>query len=395
MGDQSLRSHLSRKGTSVLKPRESPSDFCVVETKPERRLSNFERLTITGGDELNRALQWMTKQFSSFSGAQKLDELQPQHFHRARAFYSKFDQDPASFFSPPGSAPEVKKTLVHGLPDGEIVDLEFASPYIPQADEMGPIFSVYKEAHRVHARMWRHSGPATSTIIAIHGWAMGDQRINSLAFLPGLFYRAGANIVIVELPYHGRRKPTDFPSSRFVFPGSDIFLTNESMGQIISELRALKLHLEKEGATNIGAIGMSLGAYIAELWAGLDELAFVVPIVPLVSMAEVAWDILTRMPGFNELEKAGITSEGMKEVFRVHSPLTYPRKIDPSRVLIVAGIGDKIVPARQPKLLWDHWKRPKLVWFSGGHSAQVSSSKAFNDIIGFLSGHGFVNRVEV
>ncbi|HME70688.1 MAG TPA: alpha/beta hydrolase, partial [Myxococcota bacterium] len=37
------------------------------------------------------------------------------------------------------------------------------------------------------------------------------------------------------------------------------------------------------------------------------------------------------------------------------------------RALIVAGRGDRIVPPEHPHALWEHWGRPSIHWFSGGH----------------------------
>ena len=58
------------------------------------------------------------------------------------------------------------------------------------------------------------------------------------------------------------------------------------------------------------------------------------------------------------------------------------------RAFIVTGIGDKLLPPRQAKLLWDHWKRPKISWLTGGHGAHIQRARAFDEILGFLTGLG-------
>lgn len=160
------------------------------------------------------------------------------------------------------------------------------------------------------------------------------------------------------------------------------------MAQVISDLRNLSLYLQSRGVREVGCMGMSLGAYVGSLWAALDKVAFCIPIVPMVSMAEVAWEIITRDPSFVALREAGLSLDLLHDIYKVHCPLSYAPQTEKNRVLIIAGIGDKIVPPRQPRLLWEHWKRPHLLWFRGGHVAQFKRSKAFSEVVQFFDGLG-------
>ena len=56
-------------------------------------------------------------------------------------------------------------------------------------------------------------------------------------------------------------------------------------------------------------------------------------------------------------------------MYRVHSPLTYARCVEKSRILILAGRVDQIVPPEHPHALWQHWDEPEIYWFSGSHLA--------------------------
>lgn len=374
--------------------KSEPADFCVLNNAPGSRLSQFERLTLTGGLELERALAWISRQLTSFTYTHRAESFQAQEFFDAAAFYSKgaasWLSQPTMFFAPPESPPVVEEVAVHGLQDGEIVDVRFPSCHRPLYEPYREEAQRYPENQIVHTRIWRHREGNRPTIVAVHGWTMGDQRINSLAFMPGLFYRLGFDVALVELPFHGRRKPALAGDlNGFLFPSLHLGRTNESMGQAISDLRSLKLYLEQRGSTAVGCIGMSLGAYLGALWGTLDELAFCVPIVPMVSMAEVAWEVITREPSFEPLLRSGVTLDTLEGAYRVHCPLSYPPQTKRERVLILAGIGDKIVPPRQPKLLWDHWKRPRLLWFRGGHVAQFKRSQTFSDVLSFFQDLGY------
>lgn len=366
------------KDTSIL-----ISDFCLLDGNSEQyRLSKFERLTLVGGDELEKALSWVSSQFTKLHEGRDLGKLYIKQLTSAHQFYvrEEWQKNPASFFVEPTSLPQVKETALHGLSDGEVIDLEFESSYKVQNPAAKREFTKYKNNRNVRARMWRHRGGARGTIIAVHGWSMGDQRINALAFKPGYFYGLGLDVCLIELPFHGRR------SENVSFPGTSLPRTNEAIAQAISDLRELKRYLEVKGSRNVGCIGISLGGYIAALWASLDALTFCVPIVPMVCMGEVAWEFISKSPKLlQRVKDAGFTAEHFKQSYSLHSPLSHRPKVPTQNRMIVAGLGDEIVSPRHPHQLWMHWDEPKIHWFAGGHMAQFKESRAFSELADFIA----------
>lgn len=372
----------------MVQDKNSFSDYCILQGSNEYRLSDLERLTMAGGSELERAIGRFGKQLTSFSYQDKFAELPLRDLAPALAVYGEkaLLSNPATFFTAPTEVPNVRETSFHGLSDGEVVDLEFLSPYTPWSKDFLSDYQSIVENRTVHARMWRHFGEKRGTVIGLHGWTMGDQRINSLAFLPGALYQLGFDVVLLELPYHGRRRPKDKGEVLgHLFPSTDISRTNEAMGQVICDLRSLKLYLEAKGAKSVGCIGMSLGAYAASLWSGLDQLSFCVAFVPLVSMSEIAWGVLSGSHTNEELARHNIDGDNLDAVYKIHCPLSHAPKVSRERLLIIAGIWDKLLPARQPKMLWDHWKQPKLHWLKGGHGAQFVGLEAFEEVRRFIT----------
>jgi len=340
-------------------------------------------------------LSWIIRQCSSFAIGQSNTNIDVAAFIKAAEFYSSNQNwldKPESFFVAPSSIPNVESKLVHGLKDGSILDLKFQSSYQIQYPDFEVESQLYPENKTVHARYWQHAEGAPATIVALHGWTMGDQRLNSLAFLPGQFYKLGLDVILVELPYHGRRKPKALTDAEVqnLFPGGKLALTNEALAQIIHDLRGLQMFLGKQGVENLGVVGMSLGAYVGALWASLDPLAFCIPIVPVVSMSDLAWKYLSRDANYKSFFEAGLTREILQAGYAVHCPLNHELKLSRDKVLILAGLADKIVPSAQPGMLWRHWQEPTLHRFRGGHLTQLKSPRALEKVIEFFRSNGWV-----
>lgn len=363
----------------------------MLGNEPKHRLSQLERLTLVGGEELERAVGRLVRQLTEFTFQDHFSTIDVARVRAAADFYSKepWLSSPESFFPAPLQPPTVTETLVHGLSNGSIVDLSFPSHYTVVCPLFQAEYDRCAANHTVRARWWKHAEPPTATMIAVHGWTMGDQRVNSLAFLPGVFYQRGLDVILVELPYHGTRKGSETD----VFPSPDPVRTTETVAQAVWELRQILRLVRSTVHAPVGAMGMSLGAYLVSLWAGLDAMDFCIPLVPLVAMDEVAWGAITRHPQFREWERAGLSFDLLQRALRVHSPLAHRLRCPKERAFIVTGIGDKLLPPRQAKLLWDHWKRPKILWLTGGHGAHIQRARAFDEILGFLTGLGYAGPI--
>jgi pimeloyl-ACP methyl ester carboxylesterase len=62
---------------------------------------------------------------------------------------------------------------------------------------------------------------------------------------------------------------------------------------------------------------------------------------------------------------AGI--QELRHALALHSPLSYTPKIEPQRLLIIGGAGDRLTPPRFVRLLHEHWQGSELHWFPGNH----------------------------
>ena len=151
--------------SQVFKKGEDPADFCFINPDPSHRLSHFERLTLTGGEELEKALSWIARQFVSFSLEREIGTLSKVAFDEAHRFYASPEliAEPRTFFTPPNASPLVRETVIHGLKGGEIVDLEFRSGYRAQFPGYAEEYASIKANQSVHARLWRHEKKGAPT----------------------------------------------------------------------------------------------------------------------------------------------------------------------------------------------------------------------------------------
>jgi hypothetical protein len=61
--------------------------------------------------------------------------------------------------------------------------------------------------------------------------------------------------------------------------------------------------------------------------------------------------------------------------------LSQPSAVDRERLFIYAGVVDRLVPAKLPNDLWNHWGEPEMLWYHGSHvtSTMDTSVKSFID----------------
>lgn len=301
------------------------SDFCILNGRSDARLSDVERLTMLGGSGLDRLVQRLGKSLSSvtldaFAPGLQVAALQHQHerlldLRRTSPLSRLFIDDKKEIT--PSVVP------IHGFPLGGVYDLEFHSTFPGVEWLHDQEYAALVQNQVSYVRLWEHGehDPNRRTIVAIHGWTMGDQRVNSLAFLPGLFFSLGCNVALVELPFHGRRRPDSLTGTAPLFPSADPIRTCVAMAHAVHDLRILTRFIRARGHSRISCMGMSLGAYVGLLWASLDKLDRAVFMVPLVSMGDMAWELVRLKHRDDKEIPRGMTKTFLRDLFSDHSPL--------------------------------------------------------------------------
>jgi pimeloyl-ACP methyl ester carboxylesterase len=258
-------------------------------------------------------------------------------------------------------------------------DLTWPSSYAPFLPEMRESYGRTLENQWASARLFRAGTPRPVAIL-VHGYLMGRLAIDERVWPIGRLDALGIDSALVVLPFHGRRADPA-RSGRPEFPGRDPRVANEGFRQMVGEIRQLAAWLRQNGHPAVGLIGMSLGGYTAALTATIEPaLDFVVPIIPLASLADFAFE----QGSLSESPELRAREHGLLErAYAVASPLARPPLVPPERVLVLGGKADRITPLSHAKRLARHFRVPLTTWH-GGHLLQLGRSDAWSRIADLL-----------
>jgi hypothetical protein len=283
---------------------------------------------------------------------------------------------------PPGlEKPSLARVALRGLPAAE--RLRFESEYEPADPEAREPYLSVRTNRSAEVWLWRHGSGGRPALVCIHGYTGGRVGVDARMFEVARLHRdLGLDVALYVLPLHGSRALGR--RSGLGVLGGDPLWTNAALGQAVWDLRRLTGWLRAEGAPLVGVHGGSLGGYVAALYASLDgRLACAVPHVPVVQLARLVWSELPP-PRRAALEAAGVTETLLDEAWAPHAPLRHTPRVAPEGRLIVAAAADRICTPEHARALHEHWGRPALHWFPGGHLVPNGRGAARLRVAAFL-----------
>jgi dienelactone hydrolase len=152
-----------------------------------------------------------------------------------------------------------------------------------------------------------------------------------------------------------------------VFPGENMMDDFHGTAQAVWDIRRTIawIRAQQPGA-RIGLNGISLGGYISALVASLDnDLTCAILGVPPADLIE----LLGRHSGLSATDPRRETLELARPIGQMVSPLSMQPKVPARGRFIYAGVADRIVhPRKQVLTLWEHWGKPDIGWYHGGHT---------------------------
>lgn len=247
-------------------------------------------------------------------------------------------------------------------------EIRFESGYAPHDGEPGRArWLGYARNRTAHAWLLRHRGPPRPWVLCVPGYRMGSPRVDFVGFRARWMHRAlGLNVAIPVLPLHGPRAVGARSGDGF-FAG-ELLDTVHGVAQGVWDVRRVADWLRREpGAPAIALHGLSLGAGTAALVAGLeDDLACVIAGIPASDFARLTREsvppLLQRLS-----DRAKFPWADVEKLMRVVSPLALAPRVPHSRRYVFAGLVDRLASPEHARRLWEHWERPRIAWYAGGH----------------------------
>lgn len=275
-------------------------------------------------------------------------------------------EEPASFHvSPPPIGDLVAKD--EGFGPVRFETLEFESGYQTLAPLPGTKRWHAMEANgRGHAYLLRHRDGPRPWVVNLHPFG-GGMPVDFL-FMRALrlHRRLGFNVLHPVFPLHGRRRP-DPVDPQCAILTFDFLNTIHFFSQAIWDVRRLLGWVRSQGATSVSLHGMSLGAYMATLVAGLEE---VDRVVVGLGAADLPAAMLFRLGARQRhtLEEYGLFGPPVEALHRVISPVSLGCVVPRERRFIYGGVVDRFAPGGTYQI-WKQWEEPDVHWYAGGHMA--------------------------
>lgn len=301
-------------------------------------------------------------------------------------------QNPQGFFAAPSPLTDVEVTPVHRR-NHSYARLRWDSDYRPHREEPGAgRWSTYSSVGHGYALMLRHAEPRP-WLVCIHGTEMGRAALDLALFRAWYLHDTlGLNVVLPVLPMHGPRSK-GLPKGA-VFPGEDILDDIHATAQAVWDIRALIGWIRRQQPTNAptGLYGLSLGGFVAALVASLeDDLTCAVLGVPVADLIE----LLAHHSGLDSDDPRRRTILLASSLGRMISPLSMTPRIRLGGRFIYAGLADQVVhPREQVTRLWEHWGRPNIEWYRGGHAGFFQSRPVHKFVTDALVQSGLVGSFD-
>ena len=296
--------------------------------------------------------------------------------------------EPEEFFEAPPPLTDLKVRPVesYGRSFERVV---FDSGYEPKVGEPGrERWLGYSANNRGYALLLRHQEPRP-WLVCVHGAMMGRGRLDLALFRAWHLYEdLGLNLVLPVLPMHGPRG-RGLPAGA-VFPGQDVLDNVHATAQAVWDIRRLLSWIRaQETESSIGMNSISLGGYITSVVASLEDcLTCAILGVPVADMTE----LLGRHAGMKHNDPRRETVNLAAPLGRMVSPLSLTPRVPFRGRFIYAGIADQLVhPREQVVRLWEHWGRPEIVWYQGGHTGFFESRPVQQFVDAALLQSGLIN----
>lgn len=280
-----------------------------------------------------------------------------------------------ALFPAPAEVPPVGVRRRWRLGGLESQDLRFGSLHEPVEPRFRDRYRREDPALRtVYARRVR--GPRSAgrpRLLYIHGYMQPETYVEELVVLGAIATRLDLEVVQIQPPYHGRRRPRRSRFDGELFWTADLVRSVEALRQTVLDARTLLSWMLDQDPRPVGVAGLSLGGALSAALTCLEpRFHFSLPLIAHMDLAALLRDapVLGRMR--RELAATGFTPDDLA-AFTHDLGWDALRPVVPAeRIRLMAAEDDRFFDPAVVRAMWEHWGRPAIDWYPGSHMGFVA-----------------------
>jgi acetyl esterase/lipase len=282
----------------------------------------------------------------------------------------------ARLFPAPDGPPAVRRSQRWQLPGLLSEDLRFAS----QHDPLEPSFQSYYRARqrRIHTVTARRIRPASGRerprLLYIHGYMQPETPIEELGLLTTMAWMLDMEVIQLQPPYHGQRKPRRSRFDGELYWTADLVRSIEALRQTLLDARTLLAWMQAEVSTPVGVAGLSLGGALAAILTCLEpRFTFSAPFIAHMDLGELLADAPVLGAMREDLASFGWTPRDFGAFLeRLGWNRLHP-VIPCERIHLFAVDDDRFFRPEIVAEMWERWGNPTIKWYPGSHMGFIAS----------------------
>lgn len=245
----------------------------------------------------------------------------------------------------------------------------FPSLHQPLEPHFARRYRAGRENQTVWTRWVRPAGAGRRPrLLYLHGFMQPETPLEEVALLTRLATQLRVEVVQVQPPYHGRRKPRGSRFDGELFFTADIVRSFEAVRQSILDARSVLSWMLDTDDRPVGVAGLSLGGALAAALTCLEpRFAFSAPLIAHMDVAATFADAPVLEGVRRELRGFDFAPADLADFFDGFGWSTLRPHLPPSRILLLAASDDHFFRPAVVEAMWRRWGEPPIHWYPCSH----------------------------
>jgi len=245
----------------------------------------------------------------------------------------------------------------------------FPSLYRPLEPRFARRYRAYRANHTVWMRWLRPPEAARRPrLLYLHGFMQPETPIEELSLLTALATQMRVEVLQVQPPYHGRRKPRGSRLDGELFFTSDVVRSLEALRQSVLDARTALSWLLDQDDRPVGIAGLSLGGALTAALTCLEpRFAFSAPLIAHMDVAATFADVPVLEEVRRELRALGFEPADLGRLFDRIGWSDLTPSLPRERMRILAASDDRFFRPERVHDMWKRWGEPPIHWYPCSH----------------------------